>query len=151
MLHKPCDAVAVFSCTAHVLWNILAWHFSSDEGKVCTNSTKFFESTYYRNSCPFLWSSWVWCEVKLQNSSGIICASTHGVTLLGRSGDRSIKLSLYELSGTTLTPSNKHGRANTNLTIQQTKAHNTTIDKHIFRLQGALASFHLDISPSRGK
>ena len=46
MLHKPCDAVAVFSCTAHVLWNILEWHFSSDEGKVCTNSTKFFESTY---------------------------------------------------------------------------------------------------------
>ena len=80
----------------------------------------------------------------------VLSVSVRKVTLLGRSGDMSIKLEVFMIfpAPHSHPPTNMGWQAQIQ-TIQQIKAHNTTIDKHIFCHQGALASFHLDILPSR--
>ena len=80
----------------------------------------------------------------------VLSVSVRKVTLLGRSGDMSIKLEVFMIfpAPHSHPPTNMGGQTQIQ-TIQQIKAHNTTIGKHIVCHQGALASFHLDISPSR--
>ena len=84
------------------------------------------------------------------NYNLVLSVSVRKVTLLGRSGDMSIKLEVFMIfpAPHSHPPTNMGGQTQIK-TIQQIKAHNTTIDKHIFCHQGALASFHLDILPSR--